>query len=156
MPRIVRIRFFLLLALLPAWLGCAGPVAPPNLSTLQDEVADTERGFARTMAERDAAGFASFVSVEAVFVSDSSVARGKAAIVERWKPYFAGPAAPFSWRPDRVEVLASGDLALSSGPVFDPAGRQIAVFKSVWRREAPRTWRIVFDSGCDACPCKAP
>ena len=70
-----------------------------------------------------------------------------AAVALAWKPYFDGPAAPFSWLPDRVEVLADGTLALSTGPVSDPTGKAIARFNSIWRLEAPGTWRVVFDKG---------
>jgi hypothetical protein len=37
--------------------------------------------------------------------------------------------------------------------VFDASGKRIATFISVWRRESPGIWRIVFDQGCDACDC---
>jgi hypothetical protein len=30
----------------------------------------------------------------------------------------------------------------------------IARFNSIWRLEAPGTWRVVFDGGTDACDCK--
>jgi len=53
-------------------------------------------------------------------------------------------------------VLDSGTLALSSGPVFDPDGKQIATFNSIWRLEAPGQWRIVFDKGSAACNCASP
>ena len=47
--------------------------------------------------------------------------------------------------------------ASSSGPVFDPSGKQIATFSSIWRLEAPGVWRIIFDKGNDVCDCaKAP
>jgi hypothetical protein len=37
------------------------------------------------------------------------------------------------------------------GPVFDPAGKCIGRFNSIWRQEAPGVWKIVFDKGqaCD-------
>ena len=52
--------------------------------------------------------------------------------------------APCVDHPDEVEVLASGDLAHSSGPVRNPKGELTARFNSVWRREAD-AWRIVLD-----------
>jgi ketosteroid isomerase-like protein len=71
-------------------------------------------------------------------------------VVEAWAPFFAGPDAPFAWRPEVVEVLESGTLALTSGPVLDPAGRQTGTFNSIWRREPNGQWRVVFDKGCAA------
>ncbi len=123
---------------------------------IQQVVADTERAFARTMAERDHAAFVRFVSEEAVFFSGTKVLRGKQQVADAWKPYYQGPTAPFSWQPEHVEVLQSGALALSSGPVRDAQGKLIATFSSVWRMEAPGVWRIVFDKGNAVCDCAKP
>jgi hypothetical protein len=54
----------------------------------------------------------------------------------------------------RCVSLDSGSLAMTSGPVYDPAGKVFARFTSVWRLEAPNTWRIVFDKGNDVCRCE--
>jgi ketosteroid isomerase-like protein len=113
-------------------------------------VAETERAFARTMAERDHAAFVSFLSEEAVFFGGSAALRGSDAVAAGWRPFFDGPDAPFSWEPETVEVLQSGTLALSTGPVRDRSGRVTGTFTSIWRLEAPDTWRIVFDKGCPA------
>src|SRR5439155_4476565 len=94
-------------------------------------VADAERAFAATMARRDAAGFASHLADEAIFMGSGEtprVLRGKAAIVEGWRQFFDGPTPPFSWEPDIVEVLDSGGLALTSGPVHDPKGELVGRF----------------------------
>ena len=116
---------------------------------LRQQVMNAERAFAATMAARDFEAFTGFVSREAVFMSPGGPQRGKDAVAQAWRPYFDKPAAPFSWEPDEVQVLASGTLAFSSGPVKDAAGKQVGRFKSVWRLEGPGTWRVVFDRGCD-------
>ena len=78
-------------------------------------------------------------------------------MAQEWLRFYHDPQAPFSWEPEQVEVLDSGTLALSSGPVRDPSGKIIASYNSIWRLEAPGHWRIIFDKGCnDACPCQAP
>lgn len=128
-------------------------MAQPDREALRAEVAATERAFAATMADRDHTAFASFLSAEAVFISDDEVLRGSTAVAEAWRPFFAAAEAPFSWRPESVEVLESGHLALSSGPVFAPSGERIGTFNSVWRRDSDGRWRIVFDKGCPPCPC---
>lgn len=122
-----------------------------TLAELQQQVLDTERAFARTMATRDFDEFVSFLSEEAVFFSGAGPLRGKQLVADSWKTYYEQPDAPFSWQPEQVEVLESGTLALSSGPVFDPQGKLIATFSSIWRLEAPGQWRIVFDKGSAAC-----
>ncbi|MGX4640312.1 YybH family protein [Massilia sp. SYSU DXS3249] len=119
---------------------------------LRQQVMQAERDFAATMAKRDFEAFTNFLSREAVFMSPAGSLRGKDAVATGWRVYFDKPQAPFSWEPDEVEVLASGTLAFSSGPVRDAAGKQVGRFNSVWRLEGPGTWRVVFDKGCDCRP----
>ncbi len=102
------------------------------------------------MAERDFAAFASHLSRDAVFFDERNIQHGAAEVAAAWKPLFSDATAPFSWAPDHVEVLASGDLALSTGPVFVNA-KVVGRFNSIWRLEAPHTWRIVFDKGEPVC-----
>jgi ketosteroid isomerase-like protein len=151
--RRIAVRVLAAFALAALVAACAAPAAAPpaDKALLTQQVTDTERAFARTMAERDLAAFASFVADEAVFFDGATALRGKAAVVAAWEPLFTAPTAPFSWAPEQIEVLPSGTLALSSGPVFAPSGKKVASFTSIWRLEAPGVWRIVFDKGCD-CP----
>src|SRR5262249_55216821 len=115
-----------------AGLLAACTTAPQQASMQERErqVADTERAFAKTMADRDFAAFTTFLSPEAVFLSGSGARRGKQAVSDTWQRFYQGPDAPFSWTPDRVEVLDSGNLALSTGPVYDRSGKLIARFSS--------------------------
>jgi ketosteroid isomerase-like protein len=134
-------------------LAAQAGAVQPNVTALAAEVRDTERAFAKSMADRDHAAFVSFLSDEAVFMGPQAL-RGKQAIAAAWKPFYDAAQAPFSWDPDTVQVLDSGTLALSSGPVRDPEGKRVGTFNSVWRREAGGRWKIVFDKGCPPCECK--
>jgi len=120
---------------------------------LKEQVRQTEIAFAKSMADRDPAAFESFLAPDTVFMSGGRATRGAKQVVERWKAFFNGPQAPFSWMPEFVEVLDSGTLAMSSGPVRDPAGKRTGTFNSVWRREPGGQWKIVLDNGCPACNC---
>jgi ketosteroid isomerase-like protein len=117
------------------------------------QVMATELAFAKTMADRNFKAFITFLSPDAVFFSGSSVMHGPAEVAVQWQPYFDSPKAPFSWKPDHVEVLASGNLALSTGPVYEK-NKIVARFNSVWRLEADNVWRIVFDKGEAVCSSK--
>jgi ketosteroid isomerase-like protein len=119
---------------------------------LRREVFAAESSFAASMARRDLKAFAALVSPEAVFFSDSAALRGKEAVVEAWRKFFVERNPPFSWRPETVEVLSSGRLALTSGPVHDPVGKLIGSFTSIWRREADGRWLVIFDKGCPPPP----
>lgn len=146
----------LTLALCLALIGCATPPIASAPLDPKEQVLATERAFAKTMADRDQAAFSQFISDEAIFYSGERPLRGKQEIVEAWARFFRSSTAPFSWAPKDVEVLASGRLAISSGPVRDKDGKLIARFTSIWRREAADTWRIVFDKGEDLCNCPKP
>ena len=122
-------------------------MAAPDLAALAREVDAAERAFARSMAQRDHAAFTALLSEHAVFFGGKTVLQGKAAVAAGWRAFFDGTEAPFSWEPDRVAVLGDGTLALSTGPVRNPAGVPIARFNSIWRLEAPGQWRVVFDKG---------
>ncbi len=136
--------------------ACANGLGDAELARLRAEVVATETAFAQTMARRDHAAFATFIADDAVFFGGSTTLRGRTAVAEAWRRWYSTPQAPFSWAPETVEVLESGSLALSSGPVFDPQGKRIGSFSSIWRREAPGVWRIVFDKGESSCDAAAP
>lgn len=152
-----RTRFGLAVfaALLLAACATTRPAPAPqvDVAALEREVAATETAFARTMADRDFEAFASFLAEDAIFVNGRNPLRGRDAIIAHWKRFYEEPDAPFSWRPDIVVVLSSGELAQTKGPVFDPEGNPIAEFRSTWRRNADGSWQIVFDDG--ACLCGA-
>lgn len=136
---------------------CVSLIASAVYSQTNEELAlqvrEVEKAFAQSMAERNFEAFASHLSAETVFFSRQGVLRGPEAVAGVWKPFFAEPKAPFSWEPAQVEVLDSGTLGLSSGPVRDPEGKQIGTFTSIWRREGDGKWRIIFDKGCPPCDC---
>ena len=150
MPR----TWTLLIAACLLLAGCATTAPTVSQELAKQQVADTERAFAKTMADRDLKAFESFLAEDTVFFSGPKPLHGRKAVVEFWSRFYSAPAAPFRWEPAEVEVLSSGKLALSSGPVHNPQGKLIGRFNSIWRLEAPGQWRIVFDKGGEVCDCK--
>lgn len=132
--------------------GCLyiGSALAETTAELAAQVRAAENAFAKTMADRDIEAFASFVAEDAFFFGQDGL-RGKKAVVDAWRKFYEGKTAPFSWRAETVEVLDTGELAFSSGPVFDPQGKRTATFNSVWRREADGRWQVVFDKGTCVC-----
>jgi ketosteroid isomerase-like protein len=118
-----------------------------SLEARRAEVFAVERAFARSMAQRDFEAFGRYVNEDSVFFSGTTPLRGRAAVLAAWQPFFAEPTAPFSWDPDQVEVLESGDLALSTGLVKNTEGVVTARFNSIWQRQPDGRWLVVFDKG---------
>jgi ketosteroid isomerase-like protein len=145
-------RIALFIASMSALLA-AGAAETESTETLAAQVRAAETAFARSMADRDIKAFESHVAEDAVFFGGKNVSHGKDAVVAGWKPLFEGPKAPFSWEPAQVEVLASGTLAHSSGPVRDAGGKHVGNFNSIWRLGPDGAWKVVFDKGCDVCNC---
>jgi len=151
------IMWRLMMIMMALLASCASlPPSTTRDDELRQQVMATERAFAKTMADRDFAAFKTFIADDAVFFSGTRTLRGKQQVSDAWQRLYATPAVPFSWVPEQVEVLATGNLALSSGPVLDPTGKPIATFMSIWRAESPGVWRIVFDKGNDICNCATP
>ena len=146
-----RMRRDVVAALLACGLVPVASAETPD--ALAAKVRAREVAFAKTMADRDHATFRTFVAEEALFMGRQTVLRGRAAVAQGWKPYFEGEKAPFSWAPERVEVVDSGTLALSTGPVFDPDGKRTGTYNSTWRLEKDGEWWIVLDNGCPPCRC---
>ena len=147
------LRLFNILSLL-ALLGACTTTSTHTMSNteLQQQVINTERAFAKTMADRDQSAFAGFLSEEAVFFAGGNKQlHGKQEVLNWWKDFFTKPEAPFSWEPETVEVLPSGTLALSTGPVHNAQGTLIGTFSSIWRQDSPGKWHIIFDKGNPAC-----
>lgn len=128
--------------------GLVGQEPAADRAALAAEVEAREIAFAQTMAERDFDAFLTFVSDEAVFFAGEAPLRGRDAVAAEWRGYYEGPNAPFSWEPDLVVVLRSGDLAHSTGPVRNAAGEAVARFNSIWRLDPDGEWRVIFDKGC--------
>jgi ketosteroid isomerase-like protein len=135
-------------------LATSASAAPVSNADLKKQVFEAERSFAATMKNRDHAAFVRHLSDEAIFFGGPTVLTGKEAVAAGWKAFYEKPEAPFSWEPDSVEVIASGTLAISSGPVYGRDGKSNSRFNSIWRQDAPGVWHVVFDKGSPVCNCQ--
>lgn len=132
-------------------LSLCFPIAA--LADAEQDVRCSETGFSQAAEARDAGRFTSFIDPDARFVGNT-VARGVAEIVEGWGGFFEPDGPRIKWRPQFVEVLEDGRLALTRGPYRittpTPDGREIegwGTFNSVWRLNDEGEWRVVFDAG---------
>jgi ketosteroid isomerase-like protein len=128
-------------------------IAVPAIGGPADDVRCREVGFSQSVENQEHERFASFIDPDARFIG-SKVDRSREAIAEAWAVFFTGDMPLIKWRPQFVEVLESGDLALSRGPyrIIDrneqgEVTEAWGTYNSVWRLNADGEWLIVFDAG---------
>lgn len=145
----MRNCFIILLTLL------FGQLANGQTATdIEIQVANVERAFAKTMADRDLEAFSSFLADDAVFRIGENTVRGKKAVVEAWRSLYEGDVAPFKWEPETVMANEDGTLALSTGPVSNEEQGIFSYYTSIWRKNTDGSWSIIFDKGqkyCEVC-----
>jgi ketosteroid isomerase-like protein len=128
-------------------------VAGTASADLTDDVRCREIGFSQSVENQDIDAFRSFIDADARFVGPA-VRKGVDEVAEAWSVFFAAGGPTIKWRPQVVEVLENGTLALSRGPYrstsVDEDGNSIerwGTFNSVWRLNDDGEWRVVFDAG---------
>lgn len=140
-------------AALPGAASAAPEPAWPPADEIARRVVEAraaETAFAAAFAARDVAAFRRFLAPDTVWMGKAPL-HGPEAVMAAWNGLLTSPKPPFSWAPDLVLVLPSGDLARTTGPVLDPDGKLTARFQSVWRRKPGGGWEIVFDFGTEVC-----
>jgi ketosteroid isomerase-like protein len=128
------------------------PLSPARLAALEDSVDANERAFS-DLAQTDTGiggAFAAFAAPDgANFGGGPGFVWGRDAIAAQFDGY--PPDQGFTWHPDIVEVAPSGDLAFTTGPVYQLPGPDgvrpppVGRYFSIWRRQPDGAWRYVID-----------
>lgn len=131
-------------------------LAGTAIADVADDIRCREIGFSQSVENRDIDAFRSFIDVDARFIS-SGVLRGVDQIAEGWSVFFNPGLPAIKWRPQVIEVLENGRLALSRGPYISVSknaeGDKVetwGTFNSIWRLNDDDEWRVVFDAGSPA------
>jgi ketosteroid isomerase-like protein len=138
-------------------IACLACLASTSANAdLAQDVRCREIGFSQSVEQQDISAFRSHIDADARFIG-SGVLRGIDSVAEGWGVFFTADGPTIKWRPQIVEVLENGTLALSRGPyrmqTTDDDGNEIerwGTFNSVWRLGADGQWRVVFDAGSPA------
>jgi ketosteroid isomerase-like protein len=144
-------KTWILIILLAPWFhACTS--REDQVEQWKDEIVETEKDFAAmAMKEGIPAAFVAFAAEDAVLMRNNKLVMGKEALRES----FAGTSnenASLSWKPDFVDVAASGDLGYTYGKYIytltDSLGNENVlegVFHTVWKRQEDGSWKFVWD-----------
>lgn len=134
--------------------SCNSAPDSDSIELWKQEILQVEGDFA-TMAEKEGIkeAFLHFAAEDAVLMRSDKLFIGKQKLAEHFESSPSPPESEkLSWKPDFVDVSASGDLAYTYGQFTysynDSTGASVehrGVFHTVWKRQADGTWRFVWD-----------
>jgi len=134
--------------------SCSVEVEKNSMEKWKDEILETEKNFAKMAGEKGISkAFLTFAAEDAVIMRNNTLLIGKDNLSEFFE---SQPSVledeNLSWKPDFVDVSASGDLAYTYGHFIhsftDSTGAKVenkGVFHTVWKRQADGDWRFVWD-----------
>jgi len=118
----------------------------------KNQIRETEFAFAKLAKEKGLkTAFVAYAAEDAVLKRGERLIEGKEAIEE----YYANQTLQnvrLKWKPEFIDVAASGDLGYTYGPftfhAADSTGKEIqseGIFHTVWKRQPNGEWRYVWD-----------
>jgi ketosteroid isomerase-like protein len=135
-------------AALAAGLAVSACIHAPASRQDGESLAAAETAFAAQSVREDMR--AAFL---AHFADDGLLVRDGWTPARAWLEPRTAPPIVLDWRPVHVEVAASGDMGLSTGPwritARDPGDTRIAhgQFVSIWKRAPGGPWKVAVDLG---------
>lgn len=125
-----------------------------TMENRKSEIIQAEAEFNQMAADQGIpAAFEAFAADDAVILRGDSLIRGKEAIKKYYdRRYDSKDNIVLTWKPDFVEVAASGDLGYTYGSYkyvsTEPIGNvkiSTGTFHTVWQRQTDGEWRYVWD-----------
>ncbi|MBN2280738.1 MAG: nuclear transport factor 2 family protein [Candidatus Marinimicrobia bacterium] len=124
------------------------------METWKYEIMDVEQAFCdMAKSEGIPRAFIHFAAEDAVVMREEKLFTGKTAIADlynRNKEKYSN--VTLTWKPDFIDVAASGDLAYTYGRYtftsVDSAGCESSsegIFHTIWKRQVDGSWRFVWD-----------
>ena len=146
-----RNMFFALVVAFLAAGSMAGCVAMGDPAAVEQEIRDLDKKWVGAMARGDDATIANFYAPDGVFLTPNAPpTEGPKAIGEAWKGLMSLPNLSLNFRPTRIDVAASGDLATDIG-TYDLAFsgesgrvRDEGTYVVVWQK-LDGEWKIIAD-----------
>ena len=143
------------------------PLTDSTVKPGKMQLYDLETRFAKDVAERGGAAFASWFADDGVALGNGAAPLiGKVAIVKsaNWSP----KDYQLTWTPTDAMMGPSGDMGYTwghfEGHSKDANGNPVVTsgrYMTVWRREPDGSWKVVLDAGANDAPaggdcCKLP
>jgi uncharacterized protein (TIGR02246 family) len=138
--------------------------ATDTKNSAEQTIRDLEAQWSTAAGAKDLDKTVSFYSDDAIVLpANAPVATTKEAIRDVWKGLFDSPGAAMSWKPSKVEVSKSGDMAYATGSyeltMNDASGKPTTdhgKYVTVWEKQADGKWKCAADIWNSDLPASAP
>jgi ketosteroid isomerase-like protein len=138
--------------------------SPSGSEPVDQALLDLDVRWSKAAAAKDLEETIAYYSDDAIVLPPNSAsATTKEAIRNVWKDLFASPALVVTWKPSRVELGKSADLAWVSGTyeltMNDAAGRPIndrGKYLEIWKKQPDGNWKCGADMWNSDLPSSAP
>jgi len=135
-----------------------------NVRPVERMLRDLDAQWSKAAAAKDLEQTIAYYSDDAIALPPNAAsASTKEAIRNTWKDLLASPGLIITWKPTRVELGRSADLAWVSGTyaltMTDAAGRAIndrGKYLEIWKRQADGKWKCGADMWNSDLPSSAP
>ncbi len=150
----MKTKMLFYLPLILVFCSCSVGIEKDSVETWKDEILETEKNFAKMAGEEGISkAFMTYAAEDAVLMRNDKLVIGKKNLALLFENQAANPGdESLNWKPDFVDVSASGDLAYTYGQFTysytDSTGTKIesrGVFHTVWKRQADGSWLFVWD-----------
>lgn len=147
-----RITLFLLLLLLSV-PACQQQTAPDTRAADETALRNADEQWSKAAGAKDLDKTVSYYSDDAILMPPNRpLATGKEPIRAIWKAMIGAPGFSGGWKPTKVEVARSADLAYVSGSYEftenDVSGKPVTdkgKYLVVWKKQADGSWKCVAD-----------
>jgi len=131
-------------------IAMAAPCCAQSRSA-ESSVRQADSAWSAAASSNDVNRMLSFYDAQAAFVGTTPATVGLEQLRSLWTKYFTSPGYRLSWKADRVEVAASGDLAYSFGQWEQTTSVQgqprtvRGIYVAVWRKQSDGSWKVLVD-----------
>lgn len=148
-----QISLLLLIASFSVSIACSGQSAG-DTRTAEATLRKLDDEWSKAAGAKDIEKTVSFYSDDAiVLVPNSPLLKTKEQIRTLWTGMFSIPGFSGGWKPEKVEIARSGDLAYITGRYeineVDPSGKPLTDtgnYLEIWRKQSDGNWKCVVDT----------
>ncbi|MBI2280649.1 MAG: nuclear transport factor 2 family protein [Bacteroidetes bacterium] len=134
-------------------ISCNMETKNNSIEQWKQEILTTEQEFA-AMAKKEGIkkAFLNYAADDVVLLRSKKLVEGKKAMDEFFGIPNESEHESLEWKPDFVDVAASGDLGYTYGKftysAIDSTGNKVessGIFHTVWKKQPDKTWKFVWD-----------